>query len=339
MPGPAITVALSVYDGERFLAAAIESVLAQTFADFELLIVDDGSRDHSARIIRHYADQDARILPILRENRGLIASLNEMVELARAPIIARMDADDICRPDRFAAQYAFLEAHPDYGVVGSWSEDIDENGAPMQRTGEDHPLTHAQMLEAIERGGQLICHPAAMMRREIVRSVGGYHSAFRHCEDLDLWLRLASVTRMGNIPERLLRYRRYPEQVSSRHLTEQQIGSAIARIAYRERAAGRPDPTAHLDHLPGIPELDTLFGQPGIADEVRENVALGLVYSEKAMGSLGFDILLDHVKAGGRRTGLWRTVARLVRFRQPDRAMRLAGALLAHRERKAPSFT
>lgn len=327
MPSPAISVAMSVYNGERFLAEAIESVLAQDFGDFEFLIVDDGSTDASPSIITRYARIDARIRPTLRENRGLIASLNELIEQAKAPIIARMDADDICRPDRFAKQIAFLTEQPGYGVVGSWSEDIGEDGEPLLRSGADHPLTHEELVEAIEKGEQLICHPAAMYRRDVVQSIGCYHAAFRHCEDLDLWLRLASVTRMGNIPERLLRYRRYPGQVSSRHATEQQIGTAVAQAAWRERRAGRPDPTATLDRLPPIDALDALFGRPGISRLVREQVALGLRYSASAMRDEGFELLVNHLRDGGRRDGMWRTVIRLLRFGEPVRALRLAATL------------
>ncbi|EHJ60284.1 glycosyl transferase family 2 [Novosphingobium pentaromativorans US6-1] len=318
---------MSVYNGERFLASAIESILKQTFADFEFLIVDDGSVDRSAQIIADFAARDARIRPIIRENRGLIVSLNEMIVAARAPIIARMDADDLSYPDRFARQHAFLNEHPDYGVVGSWSEDMDEDGRPMQRSGADHPLTHEQLLRAIDAGEQLICHPAAMFRKDVVLSVGGYHAAFRHCEDLDLWLRLASVTRMGNIGERLLRYRRYPGQVSSRHSTEQQIGTAIARLAWQERQAGRPDPTASLERLPPMSALDELFGRPGLSRQVREQVALGLRYSASALRDDGFDLLVDHLRDGGRQDGMWRTVARLVRYGEPVRAIRLAATL------------
>ncbi|WP_313436328.1 glycosyltransferase [Novosphingobium sp.] len=328
MPKPAISVAMSVYNGERFLPLAIESVLAQTFSDFELLILDDGSRDGSAQIIRHYAATDARIRPILRENRGLIASLNELLVEAQAPLVARMDADDICRPERFGRQVEFLTHHRDYGVVGTWSEDIGEHGEALVRSGADHPLTHEDMIVAIENGEQLICHPAVMFRREVVLAVGGYHAAFRHCEDLDLWLRLSSVTRMGNIPERLLRYRRYPDQVSARHSTEQQIGSVIARLAWEERRDGRPDPTENLARLPSIDTLDALFGRPGVSRAARETIALGLRWSPAAMRDGGFDILLDHVRNGGRRDGLWRTVARLVRFGEPARALRLAAALV-----------
>ena len=324
---PAISVALSVYNGARFLSAAIDSVLAQSFADFEFLLLDDGSTDSSADIIRQYAARDARIRPILRENRGLVTSLNQLLAEARAPLIARMDADDICLPQRFAAQVAFLDQHPDYGVVGTATEDIDDNDAPWPCHAPPYVASHAEILGRIATGGPLLCHPSVMFRADVVRGVGGYHAAFRHCEDLDLWLRLASVTRLGNLPERLLRYRHYADQVSSRHSTEQQIGAAIARTAYAIRAAGLPDPTEHLDRLPPLDEIDALFARPGLAREIRAAVTPGIIYSPHSLRDAGIDLILRHITEGGDRAGLWRTVARLCRLGEPTRAMHLAATL------------
>lgn len=324
---PALSVAMSVYNGERFLAPAIQSVLDQTFGDFEFLILDDGSTDTSADIIRAFAARDSRIRPIIRENRGLVASLNQLLDEARAPIVARMDADDICRPERFAKQIAFLEAHPDHGVVGSWSEDIDEHDQPWNATGPDHALTNEEMQQVAERGGQLLVHPAVMYRKDIVQRVGGYHAAFRHCEDYDLWLRLASETMMANIPERLLRYRHYAGQVSKKYATEQTVGAAISHEAWRLRQAGKPDPTATLDKLPPIEQLDALFGEPGISSRVRARVARGILHSRTSLRDEGFDIILKHISDGGERDGLWRTVLRLVRYGEPLRAARLTAAL------------
>lgn len=323
---PTISVAMSVYNAERFLDDAIASVRAQTFADFEFLILDDGSTDRSCEIIARHAGEDARVRPIFRQNHGLVASLNQLIEEARGPFIARMDADDICLPQRFARQMAFLATHRDYGVVGCWTSDIDEFGAPYPFAGEDHPLTHEAFLESVERNGPLVCHPGVIYRRDIVQSVGGYHAAFRHCEDLDLWLRLGSVTRIGNVPERLLIYRHYAEQVSSRHLTEQQVGAAIARLAHKERMAGRPDPTEHLDALPPLERLGELFG-PAAVRTARAEIAASLLHSRSALTGEGFDILLHHVQDGGGGPQLWRTAARLVRFGEPMRAARLAAAL------------
>lgn len=322
---PAITVAMSVYDGERFLVPAIESVLAQTFGDFEFLILDDGSRDSTAAIVRDQAARDPRIRPILRENRGLIASLNQLIAEARAPLIARMDADDICHPERFERQVAFLASHPDHGIVGTLSEDIDELGNPCGLEGVDQPLTHESVLRTIEQASP-ICHPSAMARRDVLLAAGGYHRAFRHCEDYDLWLRLASRTRIANLPDRLLQYRRYEGQISNRFSIEQHLGAAVAVLAYRERRAGRRDPTEQLDALPPIEALDDLFGRP-VAREIRAKVARGLIYSRSAMRAGGFDLLLKHVDDGGRGGDLWRTVARLVSFGEPMRAVRLAAAL------------
>lgn len=326
---PPLSVAMSVYNGERFLAPAIQSVLDQTFEKFEFLILDDGSTDSSADMIRAFAEKDSRIRPILRENRGLVASLNELLTVARAPIVARMDADDICRPERFARQMAFLAANPDHGVVGSWSEDIDEFDAPWLAEGPDHAVTNAQMQHVARNGGQLLVHPAVMYRRAIVMRVGGYHAAFRHCEDYDLWLRLASETKMANIPERLLRYRHYSGQVSKRYVTEQTVGAAIAHEAWRVRQAGRPDPTADLDALPAIESLDELFNETGVSSRVRARVARGILHSRNALRDGGLDIIVQHIADGGERNGLWRTVARLLRFGEPLGAMRLFTALTA----------
>lgn len=324
---PAITVAMSVYNCARFLDTAIASVRRQTYGDFEFLILDDGSTDGSLDIARRHAAQDSRIRVIARENRGLIASLNELLDQARAPLFARMDADDICRQDRFARQVAFLEAHPDHGVIGTWTEDIDEYDRPFIATAPEHPTTSDEVLAVIEQRSPL-SHPTVMARRNILRAVGGYHIAYRHCEDYDLWLRLASVTKLANIPERLLSYRHYASQISNRHAFAQQYGAAIAQVAYRERQLGRPDPTAKLDSLPAVETLDSVFGTAGLSRQIRDKVARGAIYSRDAMRGDGFALLIDHVRDGGNGKELWRTAIRLVLFGKPGRALRLALALL-----------
>lgn len=328
-PEPRISVAMSVYNSARFLAEAIESILGQTFGDFEFLIVDDGSSDGSAAIIDDYARRDSRIRAIHQPNAGLVASLNRMIANARAPMIARMDGDDVSLPARFEKQVAFLDANPDYGVVGTATHDIDVLGR-MKRNHDFHPADHPGFQEAVRAGRPLLCHPSAMMRSEVVRAAGGYRSAFAHCEDYDLWLRLSETTRLCSIPDRLLLYRRSDGQVSNVHDVQQQIGAAVALLAHQERAAGRPDPTEHLYSLPAIEELDALFGRPGVGRQVRIRVATRLLHSREALRSDGFDLLLAHVREGGSRDGLWRTAARLLRLGEPARAARLALALATH---------
>jgi glycosyltransferase involved in cell wall biosynthesis len=319
---------MSVYNGERFLVPAIESVLAQTMGDFEFLILDDGSSDSTRAIAEDFAARDSRIRFITRENRGLVVSLNELLQAARAPLVARMDADDMCMPTRFAEQLAFLEANPDHGVIGSLTFDIDENDQPFPLNTAEHPLTHEEFLRRIATFGPLLAHPTVMFRRDVVLGVGGYHQAYRHCEDFDLWLRLAHKTKISNLPARLVRYRHYSGQVSNRHAVEQQYGVAVSHIAYQERIAGRPDPTENLTALPPLEELDALFGRVGIARQVRGQVARSLIYSPDAMKGPVFDMLLQHVGEGGGGSDLWRTAARLVRFGEPRRALRLVTALL-----------
>ena len=321
---PRITVALSVYNGARHLPAAIASIGAQTFGNFECLIVDDGSTDDSRAIADVAAARDPRFRVLHQANQGLVAALNRIAALARAPLIARMDADDIALPARFAAQIAFLDAHPGVGVLGSGCSTIDESGA---LTNKDEEIVPTAAIPARLHEGPPLCHPSVIMRRDLLIAVGGYRSAYRHCEDYDLWLRLAERTTLANLPERLLLYRRHASQVSSRHTLVQKYGAAVAWEAHLERMAGRTDPTDGLEALPPLAALDDVFGRAGVMRTVRAKVALGIVYAPSALRSEGLDLILAHVRDGGDTTGLWRTVARLVTLGAPLRAARLAAVL------------
>jgi len=325
-PTPAITVAMSVYNNAPYLRAAIDSILNQTFGDFEFVIVNDGSRDESGAIIDAYAAADPRVRAIHQDNCGLVPSLNRIIAEARAPLIARMDGDDISLPERFARQLAFMEAHPEYGLVGTWATSMDVD-VLLDTFGVLDQPTNLDYFQKALWGKPLMCHPAVLAHTKVLRRVGGYRPCYRYCEDYDLWLRLAEVTRLCSIPERLFLYRYSDSQVSNLHIVPQTIGAAVAWFAREERLAGRPDPTQGLERLPPLEELDTLFGRPGISRAVRDLVAPGLVYSRVAMGGEGFGMLLDHVRAGGGKDGLWRKATRLKRFGKPARALRLATAL------------
>src|SRR5437016_6143907 len=128
---PTVSIIMAVHNAERFLAAAVESVLAQSFGDFEFIIVDDGSSDDSGAILRQFAKQDDRIHLIARENRGLTCSLNEMIAEARGEFLARMDADDLALPQRLAVQVKFMQEHPDVVLLGGAYELIDEAGRAL----------------------------------------------------------------------------------------------------------------------------------------------------------------------------------------------------------------
>lgn len=326
MTTPRISVAMSVFNNAPYLAHAIESILAQTMTDFEFIIVNDGSTDGSGEIIDRFAAGDSRIKAIHQANAGLIVSLNRIIEAARAPLIARMDGDDIALPERFARQLAFLDACPDIGVLGTGCTCIDEDGRPSSHKFDN--LTAPEDVRADLRNGPPLCHPSVIMRRDAVSAVGGYHRAYRHCEDYDLWLRLSERVRMANLPERLLLYRQSATQVSNRHAYLQKIGAAVAWEAHVERLAGRPDPTETMTVLPPMEQLDSVFGRKGVYAAVREKVALGIIYTHADLRGEGFELMLGHIRDGGRTDGLWRTVARLMTLREPARAARLATTLL-----------
>lgn len=218
---------MPVYNAERYLALAVESILNQTFIDFEFIIIDDGSTDNSSLILENYAQLDSRIRLIKRANKGLVKTLNEGISLARAPYIARMDADDFSLPNRFARQIEFLRINPHYVVVGSWSENINEYGQQIGFINEP-PTDHSGIDEKNLEGDVAICHPTALIRHDALLAVGGYEPAFQDAEDLELWLRLAEVGKLANLPEVLLKYRVHIGSVSAIKRENQVI---IARLS------------------------------------------------------------------------------------------------------------
>jgi glycosyltransferase involved in cell wall biosynthesis len=206
---------MPVYQGEKYLREAIESILGQTFTDFEFIIVEDGSTDRSAGIIQSYSDP--RINLIRNDsNLGLIASLNKGLDAVSGEYIARMDQDDISLPERLTKQLAFMEEHSDIAASGTWARDIDGKGqviavrqVPLGREMEIH----------FWRPSPLI-HPATMIRAEHLGSLR-YDSKAIHVEDFDLWLRLRKKYKLDNLPEYLLLYRVHDESISRRNPTDQ----------------------------------------------------------------------------------------------------------------------
>lgn len=231
---PVISVLLPVYNGARHLERAVQSVLDQSFGDFECLILDDGSSDGAPAILDRLAASDDRIRLIRRENRGLVPTLNELIGEARGRYLARMDGDDIALPDRFAAQVTYLEANPAIVCVGGAQALIDEEGRYL--TDLVPPTGNAGIQAAILAGHGAICHPTAMIRAEAMAQVGGYDPAMRHCEDLDLWLRLGEVGELANLAEIVLRYRLSTSSVSALNWAEQRKnGLAACQAAWARR--------------------------------------------------------------------------------------------------------
>ena len=227
---PQLSVLMPVYNAERYLAEAVESVLSQTFSDFEFIIIDDGSTDRSLEILQRYAEQDDRIRLVSRPNTGLIGALNEGLALARGELIARMDADDISLPERFSRQLEYLLAHPNCIAIGSRAVMIDPEGAPLCEMSKEATHEEIDAFHLTGRGGALL-HAASMIRREILKAVGGYRKEFPDAEDYDLFLRLAEVGRLANLPEPLYRYRQHLASVG---YTKRRAQSRSVSAALRE---------------------------------------------------------------------------------------------------------
>jgi glycosyltransferase involved in cell wall biosynthesis len=209
---PKISVVMSVYNSSRFLKPAIDSVLAQTFTDFEFLVINDGSTDDSAQILASYTDP--RIRAIDQPNQGLVVALNVGIQQAGSPLIARMDADDICLPDRLQLQYDYLSVHPDIALLGGFIETIDEDGRTLAPQ-LVYPLTHQQLWTQLGRKPMVICHPAVMYRRDAAIDVGLYDSAFTVAEDAEFFARLMSKYHAATLPKVVLRYRLVRSGMSS----------------------------------------------------------------------------------------------------------------------------
>lgn len=241
MTTPTVSVLMSVYNCAAYLREAVDSILAQTYGDFEFIAINDGSSDGSLPILQECAARDARVRLVSRPNTGLIGALNEGIALARGKYIARMDADDRADPTRFAKQVAFLDANAGCVAVGSRVMLMDPYGSPVAVSG--HKLEHAEIeQELLTESGWAIVHPAVMMRADAVRSVGGYDKRWKHLEDHDLFLRLAQVGTLANLPEPLLWYRRHYASVNFTKASEQtSLKESLMLEAHARRGRSVPD--------------------------------------------------------------------------------------------------
>ena len=241
---PQVSVLMPVWNAERYLAHAIESVLAQTFTDFELLIVDDASTDGTSALIRAYRDRRIRCTAN-ETNLGVTRSLNLGLALARGRYLARMDGDDQSAPERLARQVAFLDAEPRAALVASRARRIDAHGVEVGLL--DTPVDNATLRRRL-RIGNCIVHGSVMMRTDLVRALGGYDESMERAQDYDLWLRLCERHPIAALPELLYAWRENDEGVGSRHLEEQNRFAERARRAPIGRSAPCTEHT-NLEHL------------------------------------------------------------------------------------------
>jgi glycosyltransferase involved in cell wall biosynthesis len=238
---------MTVYNGERFLAQAIESILNQTYKDFELVVIDDDSSDKTCSILEEYERLDDRVRYFRQNHLGLVASRNNGCRLARGEYIACMDADDIAIVDRIEKQVAFLDGHPVVAVLGGAMVHIDEKGVPtgviVRNPTRDRAIKRALL------SASCLAQPTVMMRKDAFDTANGYRSAFLVAEDYDLWLRMAERFELANLPDCVLYYRIHPQQLSLCHLEQQVMCTAAAQAAAKARRRSGRDPIDQVHHV------------------------------------------------------------------------------------------
>jgi Glycosyl transferase family 2 len=251
-----VSVVMSVFNGERFLREAVESILDQRFREFEFLIIDDGSTDFSASILNHYQSVDARVKVYHEGHTGLVKSLNQGCALAQGKYIARMDADDVASKDRLDWQVNFMEFHPEIAVLGGAVEWIDENGKPLET--RRYPSEDRAIKGTLDSGCCALWHPTVLLRREVFVWAGGYRSVVADAEDYDLWLRIADRFQFANLEAVVLKYRIHAYQVSVRKRMQQTQSMLAAQVAAKRRKDGLPDPLGEIKEI--TPEALVAWG-------------------------------------------------------------------------------
>jgi glycosyltransferase involved in cell wall biosynthesis len=280
---PQISVVMAVRDGERWLSAAIASIQRQTFSQFELIIIDDGSTDETSRIIDAQFQSDPRIIAIHQDRLGLVAALNRGLAATRGQFVARLDADDIAEPERLARQFEYLERHPEIGLVGTWAHKIDEQGTVV---GTLTPPTGTKALSALLNRTNPFLHSSIMMRKNVLEKVGFFRTAFAGAEDYDLWIRMSEISGVANIPEYLLRYRIHSGSVTHTKRVRQLFSSRLAQQAAQGRRTNGDDPASELNappdwhatdtvNVPVYPDLTKLFRFLDLADAGNLQGAMG----------------------------------------------------------------
>ena len=236
---PEISVVMSVYNGESKLATTIDSILAQEQSDFEVVIVNDGSTDHSRPILDEYATRDPRIKVFHQANRGLTYALRHGVMAAKGRYIARHDVGDRSLAGRFRAQSEYLRENPSVVAVGCGHRRIGPDGEVLGQTlGETPPQT---VTERFLSGGSALLHAASMFRRDAYETAGGYRPEFRFAQDHDLWYRMSSIGLLGEVRDIFCDIEINVTGISAAHRQTQTELAGLARQAHEVRERGDDD--------------------------------------------------------------------------------------------------
>ena len=234
---PRVSVVVPAFDGARFLPATLKAILGQTWRDLELIVVDDASTDATPAILAEAARRDPRVRVERVPWGGHTRATTRGIALARGELYAHCDHDDVWEPTRLERGVAFLDAHPEVGVVGSAATVVDASDRPIGVT--DPPCDPAAVAAAM-READAVVNSTALARLALVRELGGHRQAFHQASDYDLWMRASERSEVANLPERLIRYRVHFGNTSVRRLEVTARGLVAVRTEGRRRREGRP---------------------------------------------------------------------------------------------------
>jgi len=319
---------MSVYNGQTFLAEAMESILGQTYRDFEFVIIDDGSIDSTPDILAKYAAMDRRIRVHRHANKGRALSLNVGINLARGKYIARMDADDIALPERLGQQKGFMDSHPEVGLLGGAVELVSANGRTLRTI---RFPTSDSAIRSVMFAYNPFCHPSVVMAKEVVLASGGYRKALLDADDYDLWLRVSERTQVANLEKCVLRYRIHAGQVSIQNMRHQKMSVLVADAAALKRRNGGRDPLSGVEEI--TPELLSALGVTSA--QIQEAVLGGYNYWMDVLGQTDPEVELKVIEgflAIGESQGVTRSAVANAWLRTAGihfRQGRLARALVA----------
>jgi len=270
-----VSVIMAAYNCQAYVGEAVESVLAQTYQNWELIVVDDASTDRTAEIVGEFADRDARIRLLRNErNVGGAASRNRGIATARGEFAAILDNDDVALPERFALSVAALRQRPEIGLVGGTSWSIDEEstiaGHPHPKKPRDDAGAHRRVFEQCRMP---FFHSSYMIRMSVLRQVNGYDEFFRYAGDFDLILRVSACSRIGFVPEPLVMIRHRAGQITTRNTHEQKAMARTAQAQFRAK-------------------------QKGIEFDRQAELERQLARVKQELGPLDYGPLREHYKAG-----------------------------------------
>ena len=334
---PAVSVLMPVHNGERFVEGAVNSILLQTFDDFELIIGDDGSTDQTLEIISRLAAKDRRIRLIHNSRcQGISKTLNKAARQARGPLIARMDSDDWAHETRFSLQIGAFGQAGNLVLCGSNATHVDEQMRPLFHTVlpvSDWDIRCAALFE------NPFAHPSVMMRAEAFHRAGGYNEEFSTTQDYDLWIRLLTQGEVRNLSESLLKMRRHGESVSARMHQVQSERTAEVQRDYAKQWIGIYDwhqsryqnIRRHLYRGPGCPANSVRSGACAVLDSVALTASVKKCYPERKSSWLQGYILGRCIFSAVRRPVDYEKIVGVMGLVSRNPSMSLRGLIqLAH---------